>query len=283
MHNFMISFFDFLKSLWHFLKIVCVMCIILLLCYWVQNLTNAEWSWLGFITPFLNGLLNVANQIYSVSFNLFGAVFEFKYLSALIILVAVFYIMNLLIMLTNIAEGAYRSAHFICKKTEEVVMNTALKAHVEKEEKKINKYMILISTQLKPKFSHRELNINIDEQNKVMNKFIMEKTGAKAEFLDNGFLYRFNQFSEIDKVLDIIFKVLKSDTPLDYCICIQAGDDVNQLKKLASLKHFGKVSIAADTAYRYRFNETHRYQTSQVGIFQNGDSTLEVHEFKEIL
>ena len=41
--------------------------------------------------------------------------------------------------------------------------------------------------------------------------------------------------------------------------------------------------MAADTAYRYRYNETHKYQTAQVGVFQNGDSTLEVHEFKEIL
>ena len=39
--------------------------------------------------------------------------------------------------------------------------------------------------------------------------------------------------------------------------------------------------MAADTSYRYRYNETHRYQTSQIGVFQYGDKTLEVHEFKQ--
>ena len=40
-------------------------------------------------------------------------------------------------------------------------------------------------------------------------------------------------------------------------------------------------TMAADTSYRYRYNETHRYQTSQIGVFQYGDKTLEVHEFKQ--
>ena len=41
------------------------------------------------------------------------------------------------------------------------------------------------------------------------------------------------------------------------------------------------TAMAADTSYRYRYNETHRYQTSQIGVFQYGDKTLEVHEFKQ--
>ena len=116
-----------------------------------------------------------------------------------------------------------------------------------------------------------------------MNEFISEKTAVIPMTMNGGFLYEFMDFDKIDTVLDVLFKVLHSNAPIDYAICIQSGDNMEQLTKLSTLNHFGMISMAADTAYRYRFNETHRYQTTQVGVFQNGDRTLEVHEFKEIL
>ena len=283
MHEFILGCFNFLRSFLHLMKIVFVFCILMLLCYWVQNLTGADWAWLGFIKPFLDGLLDFTNSIYSVTFDFFGAKFEFKYFSAVIILIAGVYLMNLFILLSNIAEGAYKSAHFVAKKTQEAIFNQGLKASIAKEEKKITRYSILIKTQLKKKYAHAELNVNIDEQNKLMNKFISEKTSVKAMMFDGGFLYNFIDFDKIDTVLDVLFKVLHSSAPIDYAICIQSGDNIEQLKKLSSLNHFGMISMAADTAYRYKYNETHRYQTAQVGVFQNGDRTLEVHEFKEIL
>lgn len=283
MHEFILNCFGFLKSFLHLMKIVFVFCILMLLCYWVQNITGADWAWLGFMKPFLDGLLEFTNSIYSVTFDLWGAKFEFKYFSAVIILTAGVYLMNLFIILLNIAEGAYKSAHFVAKKTQEAIFNKELKVNITREEKKIKRYAVLIKTQLKKKYAHAELNVNLDEQNKLMNKFISEKTAVKPMMMNGGFLYEFIDFDKIDTVLDILFKVLHSNAPIDYAICIQSGDDIEQLKKLSSLNHFGMVSMAADTAYRYKYNETHRYQTAQVGVFQNGDRTLEVHEFKEIL
>ncbi len=283
MHEFIIGCFNFLKSFLQLMKIIFAFCILMLLCYWVQNITAADWAWLGFMKPFLDGLLDFTNSIYSVTFDLFGAKFEFKYFSAVLILTAAIYLMNLFILLANIAEGAYKSAHFVAKKTQEAIFNKGLKENITRQEKKITRYSVLIKTQLKKKYAHAELNIDIDEQNKLMNKFISEKTSVHSMMLDGGFLYNFVDFDKIDVVLDVLFKVLHSSAPIDYEICIQSGDDLEQLKKLASLNHFGLVTMAADTAYRYKYNETHRYQTAQVGVFQNGDRTLEVHEFKEIL
>ena len=288
MHNFMLGFFKFLRSFLHFMKIVFVFCIIMLAFYWVQNLTGADWKWLGFIIPFLDVLLEIANKIYSVSFDFFGATFELKYFSAVVILILLIFGMNLLVILVDIIEGLYCSVHFICKKTEEAVMNKALKDDVTREQKKISKYMVTIHTSLKSKFAHRELNIDINEQNKLMNKFIMEKTCVAPSVFEEGFMYKFNNFDKIDEVLEVLFRVMKSDTPLNYAICIQvcgqsSAEDMRQLRKLISLKSVGKITMAADTSYRYRFNETHRYGTSQIGIFQDGDITLEVHEFQEIV
>ena len=133
------------------MKIVFVFCILMLVCYWVQNLTNADWTWLGFIKPFLDGLLELANSIYSVSFDFFGATFEFKYFSAIIILVALIYLMNLCILLSNLVEGAYKSAHFVAKKTQEAIFNKGLQENITRQEKKIIKYSVLIKTKLKKK------------------------------------------------------------------------------------------------------------------------------------
>ncbi len=283
MHDLMVALFKFIKSFWQFMKIVIVFCILMLLFFWVENLTGANWDWLNFIRGFLEWLVKMGDSIYSSSIDLFGAVFEFKFFNALIILVIMFYLMNLFIIITEKIEDIYDDSWRAYKKAEEKILNKTLAEDVKREEKKINKYMVLIHTDLKKKFSHRELNINIDEQNQLMNKFISEKTGIKSMNYDGGFLYQFNSFNEIDSVLDTLFKVIHSNAPLDYSICIQAGEDLTQLKKLADLKHFGKITIAADTAYRYRFNTSHRYGASQIGIFQDGDKTLEVHEFKEIL
>lgn len=283
MHNFVLKFFEGLKSFWHFLKIVCVFCIMMLLLFWIQNLTKGEWGWMAFITPFLNGLLDVANRIYSVSFEIWGAVFEFKYISAIIILIGLYYLMNLFIMLTALIEAGYKSTHFICKKTEEALLNKNLKEEVEKEELKIKNYSVTIHTTLKPQFSHPELKININEQNKLMTDFISEKLGKTPMNLDGGCLYMFDDFNKIDDILKVLFKVLNSKAPLDYAICIQAGDNNTQLQKLISLKHFGKIIMAADTAYRYKFNKKHGYQTSQIGLFQYENRTMEVHEFKEFV
>lgn len=182
-------------------------------------------------------------------------------------------------------KGCTKVPIISAKKTEEAVLNKSLKEQIEAEEKKISKYVVTIHTEVKAKFSHKEINVDLKAQNEYMNKFIMEKLEIAPIPYEGGFMYSFTDFNKIDSVLKILFKVLHSTTPLDYSICIQAGEqtpeNIRQLNKLISLKHFGKITMAADTSYRYRYNETHRYQTSQIGVFQYGDKTLEVHEFKQ--
>lgn len=283
MHTFILSCFKAAKSLWHFLKIVCVFCIMMLLLFWIQNLTKGNWAWMGFITPFLSNLLDVANGIYPVSFEFWGAVFEFKYVSAIVILVGLYYFMNLLTMLTALLEVGYSSTHYICKKTEEVMINQRLKEDIEKEESKIKKYTVTIHTVIKPKFSHKELKVDINEQNRMMLDFVEEKLGVRPLNFEGGFLYQFDDFNKIDNVLRVLFKVLNFKAPLDYAMCIQAGDNIKQLQKLIGLKHYGKITMAADTVYRYRFNAKHGFQTFQIGVFRSENSTMEVHEFKEFV
>ena len=281
MHNLILKGFGALKSFWHFLKIVCVFCVILLLLFWIQNLTHSNWSWMTFFAPFLTGLLDIANSIYSLSFNLWGAEFELKYISALIILVALYFCMNLLIMLTSLLEAGYKSTHFICKKTQEIAFNKKMQEKITKEEERITNYVVTIHTKIKPKFSHKELNVDINKQNEIMLEFIKEKLSKDTIAFEGGYMYSFNDFNNVDKVLEILFKLVKGTAPIEQAICIQVGDNLQQLQKLINLQYYGKIIMAADTSYRYRFNKTHRYKTSQVGLFQNDDKTIEVHEFEK--
>ena len=265
------------------MRLVCVFCILMLLLYWIQNLTHDNWAWLGFIKPFLDFLLTEANKIYSVSFDLWGAVFEFKYLSALIILLIAAFIFKGLGFVIVTLENLYRGTRMLCKKTEETLFNKKLDNRQKEEQLKLTKYSVSIKTKIKKKFSHENIGVDIDLQNKLMNDFIKEKTTVSHMVLNGSFVYQFYDFEKIDTVLDVLFKVIKSSAPLDYAICIQVGNDLNQLGKLMELENFDKITIAADTAYRYRFNPFHRYQIVPVGEFQCGENSLEVHEFKEIL
>ena len=281
MHKLILRSFNALRSFWQFVKIVFVFCIIMLLFQWVQDLTGSSWEWTNFIRQFLNGLLKFSQGICSISFDLWGAKFELKYIIAIIILIALFYTMNLLIDITSMIEEGYNSTREIYKKTEENALNKELKANITKQEKSINKYTVTIHTAIKRRFSHNGMNVDLNKQNEIMNDFIKSKLGVTPMFFENGFMYNFNNYNKIDEVLDVLFKILNSSPPIDYAICIQAGDNMYQLKKLISLKDYGKIIMAADTSYRFRFNELHKYQTSQIGIFQNGDKTIEVHEFRE--
>ena len=84
--------------------------------------------------------------------------------------------------------------------------------------------------------------------------------------------------------MDILFKILKSSSKLDYSICIQSGINKTGLIKLAELENYNRIILSADTLLRYKCNKFHRFGTQNVGIFQQSDgSTIEVHEFHEIL
>ncbi len=281
MYKIILKGFDVLKNLWCFLKLVSVFFVMILLLFWIQNLTNGNWQWLDFFTPFMNNLLSAGACICSVSLDLFGTRFELKYIGALIILAVVYYGMNLAIFLTNLMESGYKDSYALHKKAQEVQMNKELQSNIIKEEMSINKYVVTVNTVIKSKFSHNEIDIDLQKHNDIMVNFIESRLGVRPVMFAGCYMYNFNEFSKIDSVLSVFFEVLHSSTPLDYAICIQAGENLSQLENLIKLRHFGKITMAADTSYRYRFNAIHRYQTSQVGIFQNGSGTLEVHEFLE--
>lgn len=288
MHQFILKIFSKSKNFIYFLKILAIFFLMLHLILWVQNLTSAHYGWLQIFVPILNVFIGIGESISRGSIDAFGALFEFKYMIAVCIYIGFYYLWNYTIILIEKLEDKYDDVHRHFKKTEENAYNVTLHTEQKIQEWKINRYKVFVTTSIKKKFSHKELGYDLNEQNDIMNDFLMKKTGVQMIMHNGGFLYEFDNFFRIDDTLEIFFKLIKSSAPLDYVICVETVEETDKLclekiDELAGLGHVNKISTFADCVYRYKFNRGHRYGTSQLGLFQKDNDTVEVHEFIEIL
>ena len=286
MHKLVLWFFENLNNIGQTLSLICSFFIMTTLFYWLEILTNSQWNWLNIIKPVLDVILEFSNSIFPFSITAFGTVFDGKFITAIIFLMLLMLIIRLTIEGINNLKYLYDDIHYAHKKNVEKIFNKQMTNKVISSEIKISKYAVLINTKIKNKFNHEEIKIKVDinEENNKLNEFLFQKTGVKCETLNDGFLYNFDNFNQIDDVLDVLFKLLNSSSKIDYAICIQSGDNETNLYKLADLKYYNKIIFCADTLLRYKCNKSHRYGTQNVGIFQQSDgNTIEVHEFHKIL
>lgn len=287
MHKLILKTFDLLKNFVYFLKILAIFFLMLHLIYWIQDLTNAHYGWLQFFTPILSFFVSIGEAVSKGSIDLLGAKFTFSYMIALLIYVGLYFVGNFVIAILCGLENKYDDLNIYVKKTQETSYNNSLQRKQTEIETKLQRYMITVSTSLKDKFSHPELGYNLEEQNKIMNNYLIEKTGVRPTQFEGGFLYSFDDFSSVDKILKVFFKLIHSNSPLDYVICLQVveKDDSSckaALKLLMELKHENKITMLADSRYRYKFNKSHLFGTSQLGLFQKYGDTAELYEFVEI-
>lgn len=282
MHKIILVLFGIVKNAIQFVSIFCSFLTTIISLFWIEAIIQANWSWLDFIRPMTNAILDFSKRIIPVSYNAFGTIIDVKYITAILLLILVILICRKILFRLADLEIDYHNLHIKVLKYNEEKFNKNLIKKFNENEKKVTDYMIIINTQWKKNLFKRESD-NLGEQNKHMNDFIYSQTGVKHSVFNNGFLYNFSNFEKIDEILDIMFKLLSSSAPIDYSISIQVGDNLQLLKKLSDLKEFNKITISAETLYRYNLNKSKKYQTQSVGIFQYENLTLEVHEFKEEL
>lgn len=284
MHKFILNLFGFLKSSTQFLKIIVIFLIAMLILYWMQDLTNKSWAWFGFISPLFDTLLDIGKDVSSKSIKLFAAVFEFKYLVVLIFMGVLYFLVHALYLGLNVLEDVYDSGRRMYKNIEEKTLNMQLAVEQSYQQKKLKYFQVYVQGHIKPNMAHRAFNVDLEEQNKILVKHLLDKTGVCPNKYENGFLFNFSSFDKVDEVLDVFSKLYKSKTPLDFQICLQiigqdAKVEAEELNTLIGLKMLNQIICLANTAYRYGFNVNQRYNTSQVGCFQKGKDTFEIHEF----
>ena len=287
MHKFMLKLFGFLKSSAQFLKIVVIFGLLCLILYWIEHLAHFHWSLLKFIKPLLEVFINAGNAISTGSVTLFDAIFEYKYGIALIFFLILYFVAHLIQMGFEWLEELYGEGRRIVKKIQENAYNKSLELKNSIEQEQIKKYQIYVAAYKKKKLTHLDVEVDLEEETKNMNKFLIQKLGISPIKYGEGFLYTFNDFSHIDAVLSNFFKLINSKAPLNYIICVQIlpkniKDEFENLRKLINLNLYNQITTLSDTVWRYKHNETHRYKTIQLGLYKKDNDTFEVHEFAEM-
>ena len=282
MHKNILSIFKLLKNSTQFVKIVSVFGMLMLLMYWIENLAGYNWAWLNIFSPLIKPFINIGAAITKESVKLFVATFEFKYFIALILYLAIYFIAHLAFIGLCSLEEIYEEGRKKIKKAQEDMFNATLEQTYTNQQKRIKRFDIYVEPILKQNINTKLSNISLEEEARVMNKFLISKTGVAPKRFGKGFLYSFTPFDDIDETLDIFSKLFTSDVPLDYIICVQSYDtgiEIEALKKLIDLKFINKIAAWSDTVFRYSFNDNCKYETSQLGLFQIGEKTNEAHQF----
>ena len=285
MHKFILWIFTSLKNTEKTIRLICMLFIMLIAIYWVLDLAGFIAFMMG-LCPFITkpliapmeNFLNFANGIYSGSFDFWGKAMEIKYFVAVGLLLIVIFVMKMFNIVLDLLQDLYEKLFFLYKKANEKTFNVGLKQAVDLPEKQKTEYMVYIQIKIKDKFINRKMDTSIEEQWYLLKKFIADRTNNNPINTWSGYLYYFKDFERIDNILDILQRVLRSSAPIDYVICIQAGNDAQQLKNIADLLMWNKIVIAADTLYRYKLNTLKRYKSSSLGVFQKENGTLELHE-----
>ena len=287
MHKLILKFFEFLKNITHFIRIAMLFLVILTCFNWVENITGFFWGWLDIFRPIVRLFVELGGSITQKSIEFGGAELEFKYVLALIFIMAIYYFAHLLFKGIGFLESFYERGRNFVKQVEQETLNSQLRSKQIEEQSKLKKYRIYVTTRIKKKFSHKSLGIDLEEQNKKMNKFLIEKLEIQPSSYRGGYLYEFENFNHVDSVLAVFFKLLKIDTPIEYLICIQIcgeneQEEKSELDHLIRLEFWDKISMFSPTSYRYKFNNCHRYGTSLLGLFQYEEITREAFQFEEI-
>lgn len=285
MHELVLKIFSFLKNLVKFFEIVLVFYAMLFILYWAQDLIGTTWYWMSFSFGIFDSVLALSKLILSQVVSNLASVPMLKYIVALLFFIFVYYINKRVYDFVLCLEDIYKNVRQKVKKFEENQFNKNLVKEQKNEQEKIKKFVIYVKTSVNNRRA-LGLKVDLDEQNKIMNKFLIEKTGVLPEVFECGYLFKFNDFSLVDEKIEVFFKLLESSAPLDYLIIVQAYQEdftkaLDDLKGMILVDIKNKITMDSETSYRYSFNEGRIFESSKLGIYQKQEKTIEVMCFQK--
>ena len=272
--------FKFLKSVCDFCKIIVNFLIIMYLLYWIEHLTNINFTFLDFFRPLFASITSIG-QFFTNDKSLL--VFEYKYFAGVIILVLSIVIVNLVKKFIITTEELHNKATKAISKINQNIVNKELQLKQTFEQKQIKQYSVYLKTKLKPKYLNSEFHANIDDENKKILNEIRLKLNVLPNKFENGYVYKFSNFNEIDNIIIAFLDILNEQKKIEYALSISIDNDEELSKKIYNLDFYGKIVFPANVGYRYTFNKTQQFSISQIGIFQYNDGEFELNEMVKIM
>ena len=286
MHKIVLKLFVATRNFLDFLKVLTVFTILLMIIYWIQNILNPTEAYLGFVTPFLDFFVYLGNNISDGSLQIHNAVYEYKYLNAILLLTGIFYGMFLLNTFVDVLEEVYENIRKRIKRKKEEEFNAELQRDLELSQLRLKKYELYIAIEENEEKNKLNQEGNTAPEPEEIIKVLSEQVDVEPKNYQSGYLYSFEQFGKVDIILSYISFLIKKYGNLSFVVCLQisTGDkkiDEEQIKSLINLKLTNKICALGDTVYRYSFNRINRYKALSIGVFQSGSETFEVYEFIE--
>ena len=284
MFKFGLKVLELLNNLIVLMKMIVIFSSMMFCLYWIQKLIGSDWAWFAFVNP-------IVEHFVLISKFLFGSIegyipFPAEEMFIIVTYILVYYIFNLLINIVDMVSDIYDDANRMLRKQEIKRYNASISKEQTDVQSKLNSYKIFIKTELKPKYAKIKTVNDYNEQHKIMLDFLNKKLNVIGTSLEDGVIYDLTRFYDIDKVLDVLFKIVKSESILNYKIAIQIVDSgisiaIRNLKFINHLNFPNKICMLANTAYRYNFNIIKKYNYVSLGIFQKDNNEAEVFEFRE--
>ena len=116
MHKLTLKIFDLIKNFFQFIKIALIFLILVLILYWIKDLTVSYWSWTKYFAPILIPLLDLSQIFFDGSADVFNSTIEYKYIGAVLILLILFFITNLVIQFCDKLKEFYCEGRKFVKK-----------------------------------------------------------------------------------------------------------------------------------------------------------------------
>ena len=295
--------FRFFIDLIQFVRLILVFLSFAVIIFWLFQLGGA--TFIQPVTPFFESIKSVIHIIYRRTVVIDGLEVDFSYLVATIIMM--FSVLGLKFVVEQIekVEKKYDSIYRYLKKKNEDLFNLNLQQQYIFNEKQNNKLLLLVNFEaknlLQDSFFTRDINVGVDEmQKQILMEFanMMEKQSVfENKYLNDGLLFYFKSFGDIDKIVSDIEKVaaelrhkyIADKWQVAYHIGVEVyakeTDVISKTKNLIMLIRLGlpdKILCLSSFKQRYQLKENKKFKLEGCGVYTINETEEEAFCIKKL-
>lgn len=257
--------------------------------YWFLQLINPDWVTLA--SPFFEPIKDFVHIFYNRTITTEESTMDFSFLIGSFIMLFISWGLKFVAEGIQAAEKKYDAAHFALKKKAEQLFNLELEMEYLASERKNKNFLLLIKFDAKnlkkDTFFDKDATEGSDDKQKAALEDFFKNLATKINFqkkkIEDNMLLYFNNFENIDKILDEFnnnFELLQSQFQaerwqLNYYAAIEVyAEDKEVLEKYKALATLVKLNLKNEIAclgtfkQRYSINKIQRYFLECKGIYK---------------